>query len=1206
MAQRLHAQFTDDAGTLWTVRIHDANFTGTSAEFTLAAGGFTLTYHGTNNNTHQALIPSEVEFTMLERQTPEDDFLEDLADTADGEILLEVHHGTFGIWWTGIIAAEQVVRQDIAAPAPVTIVAQCGLGKLHQTKYRQSDGTPYDAPQLLPVILANAIDLPTKQFYGTGATDPFIIANAYLDNTELLSTSDALNGVRIDPDTWTKPNETGEDKYYTCAEILQSLATVYTARIFQSRGRWFFVPVASYRYNASNLPITAYKKTGSIAADTTYGTSINTERPTGATLKRLRGWSRTHIKPLKEVFRTQDFQGNVPLFYDHQTPAADFPLSLEDQDRVYSQGSRIRIQGTIQYQHPAGSSSAGSDQLKRFRVKIVVNCGTRYLSRLVSYSGEAYDFHSLQGTGASYTPHYLPSATWNQQDTHSYNLITSTFDGNASQNIELPFNFVTPPLPAEEDHLDVQIVCLLVDHTGAATGVNSAQGFLIRGDLDSGGGGGDTLRWRAVHDSTSTEVLDQGQCLLGGVVTAGSRGVLKVQTATGFEPSDEWVSVTNAIGNPINALGVEEVLRYRTTARAVQQGTLRGSEFHFYQCLLFASRVHVTQELTYRAQYLETDITAFVSSSDNASTVTTEAGGIKDTRPPAIVTTTAGNSSQADADRQIVAATAGNLADVQADVETNTTAIGIVQGDIATLQADGAANQSAIASNDTDIDDLQKTLKGDAGTDLGVFSDTADTTAAALVVQSTSAKIQGGDNTSVTATQTSPGTIALNVQAGATGSEAQVTALQVQGSSTVNTKATVSITGGDFRVNSPTQYASGATATFLDGVTFSGGTTGIDHQDLTNKPPRYHGILLDGAGTGDLVGTGSITFSAGDLLAHTGSGQEGVYQCTTATTINRAGSESAATANWVGQVTKFEQIAAPGDLSLADLDPSSGSDTFSDTLASFSVTTTAGLTLTGGAGIILIGTTTAIGNVTSTGTVTGSNLTTAGAVTGGSLTASGLTYPTSDGTSGQVLTTDGAGALTFQTAGGGGSGYSGPIPLAAISGRWQWSTGDDNERVMTGMSTYGPYNWYSHSTEPSHSTIRDVTGSEVVGTTNAQMPAYMLQSYGVRIPTSDKKVRVDFQFRMMNFGTGADLGFSLWGATAPANGTTGNVTYTLLGQSADVTTTGTSTIAFYSGTFTTPADITADFLLPMWEHRGGPTLTTNTYIFGQFNMYLTS
>ena len=40
-----------------------------------------------------------------------------------------------------------------------------------------------------------------------------------------------------------------------------------------------------------------------------------------------------------------------------------------------------------------------------------------------------------------------------------------------------------------------------------------------------------------------------------------------------------------------------------------------------------------------------------------------------------------------------------------------------------------------------------------------------------------------------------------------------------------------------------------------------------------------------------------------------------------------------------------------------------------------------------------------------------------------SLDVAGITYPTADGTSGQVITTDGSGSLTFQDAGGGGSAF---------------------------------------------------------------------------------------------------------------------------------------------------------------------------------------
>ena len=94
------------------------------------------------------------------------------------------------------------------------------------------------------------------------------------------------------------------------------------------------------------------------------------------------------------------------------------------------------------------------------------------------------------------------------------------------------------------------------------------------------------------------------------------------------------------------------------------------------------------------------------------------------------------------------------------------------------------------------------------------------------------------------------------------------------------------------------------------------------------------------------------------------------------------------------------------------------------------------------------------GNVTgncsgTAATVTGSaqtNITSVGTLTGltvsGTLTAGGLTYPTVNGTNGQVLTSDGAGNVAW-AAGGGGGGASVTIsdtPPAASAGDLWWES----------------------------------------------------------------------------------------------------------------------------------------------------------------------
>lgn len=220
-----------------------------------------------------------------------------------------------------------------------------------------------------------------------------------------------------------------------------------------------------------------------------------------------------------------------------------------------------------------------------------------------------------------------------------------------------------------------------------------------------------------------------------------------------------------------------------------------------------------------------------------------------------------------------------------------------------------------------------------------------------------------------------------------------------------------------------------------------------------------------------------------------------------------------------------------------------------------------------------------------------------------SLTAASLSYPTSDGTNGQVITTDGSGNLSFTTVSGGG-GSSFPAVVCNIGGRYVWTSTDSQERVLTGSTAYGPHNWYQFANEPSNATVLGYTGSEVVGTTNGSMPAYYLHSFGVLVP-GNHKLKVDYMFRVQNAPTGSGWGMSLWGADSPADGTTGNVTFTLLSVSGTETTTTTNSVAVYSGSFTTASAVTNDWVLPMMEHRVG-TLTTTTYVYGQFQITMVS
>ena len=1077
MALRYTGTFKDDSGVQYWIKIHDDNFSGTAGEFTCGSEGFVLKYDGDTRDTHDPIITSSVEFTFIAQNTDDDDFFSDLADATDESIQIAIYrYAEPTLWWAGTLLTEQVEIVDEYYPYAVKLVATDGLGHLSNKLYNDA-GSPYTPGfQDFATIVLNCLNRTgTSDFWGVQFDSVYLKFADHIKPSNTSESDEFLSYAQVHTSTFIKEDEQNDARFYDCMTVLRSVCVTWNMRLFQAYGRWWLVPVGAYIGSGTSMTFHGRKKTGVLAVDTTIGTTINPNQIESATRKRLKGWTRGYLVPTKEVTRTQEFNGNVPLFYRFSASASDFPLTMSDVDRSYVTGNAFRIQANTQYIQSAASLS-GNARARRVELQLTIKSGTRYYKRATTYTNQVLDFHLVTGSAIEYTAHTYGTAQWTTNSADTYNIVSQVFDANTdiTENtaIEIPCNLVTLPLPDDQDHLDVTFTWKLIDNTGSATALSTGvSATYIRADID--GDPGDKITWKATNDLNATYKYNQGTVLFGDEVTAGGRGQIKVFASTTYVPATSWTTPQNLTGLPLHELGLRSVVRMTKKAFETVSGRIRGQPFYPYQTFTLDSIVYLPFSVSYVAQTLENDVQMFRVGYETAGSVDNSDEGIKDVSPPP-TPTVQNSSTQAFVDqlKDQIDGIADGLQDIQDDVETNTTAISTLDGSV-------SANQTSITSNDTDIDNLQRVLKGDGGTDLGVFSDTGDVTASGLVVQSTETKIQGGDNTAVSASQSSPGTIEMAVQAwtGVAGSENSVTAVTITGSSSVNTKATINFQGGDARfTNTPVQFNSGSTVNFL------GTTSGISHDDLDDKPPLYHGVLLDGAGGGDLVGSGSISFAVNDTLSHTGSGVEGIWQCTTATTITRAASESSAVANWTASASNFIKVASPGDLSLADLDPSSGSDTFSDTLQSFSLTTTGGLTLSGGAGVIAIGTVTNIGAFTSTGTVTGANLTTSGTLTSGDinlythsgeLNVGGNTYafryhtgsastlygvffnastadietrnsagaqvhavnansgrvrinnsynlPTSDGSSGQVLTTDGSGNVTFQTPSGGGS-----------------------------------------------------------------------------------------------------------------------------------------------------------------------------------------
>lgn len=111
----------------------------------------------------------------------------------------------------------------------------------------------------------------------------------------------------------------------------------------------------------------------------------------------------------------------------------------------------------------------------------------------------------------------------------------------------------------------------------------------------------------------------------------------------------------------------------------------------------------------------------------------------------------------------------------------------------------------------------------------------------------------------------------------------------------------------------------------------------------------------------------------------------------------------------------------------------------------------------------------------------------------GTLVSSGLTYPTSDGTSGQVIATNGSGGLTFvDQSGGGGTSYTAAstAPVSPSAGDEWWDTDDGNfyKYIDDGTSTqwveWGPNNSLNGNELITGNLIPDVTATYDIGSSS--------------------------------------------------------------------------------------------------------------------------
>lgn len=565
--ERLYGEFQDDKGTSWRVSIYDTDASWNAAnkeEFTLGSEGFVLSYSGNNEQQHQPIIGSSVEFTMYENDSAHTSTLDLLYSTAEGRLLLDVYRdpdGTNTLYWRGLILADQVERADEPFPTAVRLQASDDLGNLKDVEFDLSLSDVGGGLYIKNHIIRCLGGLRTYSRFADGE-----VLLRYINDTGLHDTVDDSDPLAlILGEVPVQVDNEGNEVAYSCYDILSSLATCFNARVFLSEGMFHFWPINVHKRiadgNALGSVVKQYDKDGDAVTFDSVAQIVfnnNATQAEGTDYTKLAGHVFTHLPPVKSVERTRVFNGNMYVVRgnDDTIITSGDNITLADTDRTYEVGTKFRVSGFLEFQVSPDASFLFAEDVSRVHIELEIklNADAKY---------------------------YQPEE-WTTDSNDRYVIDLTTFDRSIGCNRNVAYSFVTDALPSEEDGLDVTAVVKLFNESQGSNEVTSdftSEDFYI--DLgvevvDDNGANADLITYRATHTSDNVLVIDQGEALFGDNIAHSAQGKLYAFNGSFNRVENEWGSTQTAGPLPIHRLGVQEALSRQKFATKIHRGTVYG------------------------------------------------------------------------------------------------------------------------------------------------------------------------------------------------------------------------------------------------------------------------------------------------------------------------------------------------------------------------------------------------------------------------------------------------------------------------------------------------------------------------------------------------------------------------------------------------------------------------------------------------------
>jgi len=626
------SEFTDINDTDWKVDIViDVVGSDTNYAFNLGPDGFNLSYDFDEYDRCKPIVGSRVQITLYHPKVDGAYFTSLYAfldGFEEGTFRIEIYRdpdSSNELWWSGEILPEQTVIPDDYPFAPVTLTAVDGLANLQGIDYN-NDGAAYTGTATILEHLHNLIQkMHISSIWGASDIElrffEDFIGKEYKDYIAGAQNKQ-LENAKISHDAFYNKDSEGVKQYFSCYEVLESLALTFNVSVFMAQGSIWWVPLGAIQSHASSGIDVANHMLGdgTVTYNTVTNTSISALFGSNSTqYEKLNGFERSSAPSFKQVIRTRNYQGMRSLVHDSLYSRGQIIASdvLSDEDIEYYEDQRFLVSGTLVYLAPPfGWITPDIDRVARLKLGLTIKFGdaggtTNYLKRnygfdsgwieQVSYHNfteggwpgfditDPWDVLSIYSAQAEYPSWDTSPATFDII-TQDFDKIVGTYDPlfqTYALPLSVPFQFVTPELPADATGLQISAALTGLDWQGVEDtdiGATSNDGGVIQYRIDhfkvqeyssEQGQEFSSIEITATNPETARYEFNQGTTLIGDSISDYDLGVIKINNGSNYVDSTEWTSLQSSTASlSINGLGVRERLAANKNHKRMERGTL--------------------------------------------------------------------------------------------------------------------------------------------------------------------------------------------------------------------------------------------------------------------------------------------------------------------------------------------------------------------------------------------------------------------------------------------------------------------------------------------------------------------------------------------------------------------------------------------------------------------------------------------------------